>query len=407
MGVDLVPVGNHKIRFKDKSFIEVANEITTVLNQATFPNAQFLKDFARRSNKYFPEMIREVESKQHWTYKIRDEYYESEGYRSIDLYGPFDLILTFEDNFIRFGNPRYRFWSWFEYDQLHQNEWRKYMYFIVNLFGGNRVLYAADSSNFLEKYAYYEGSFEEMERELLEKYGKSQKSIGDIGDFGKDYLIDDFKSIDWNHEEVFDEPQPKPGYNLSLDNGLDQFADKENLKQYYFFDYDLRHKIIDNKIHFYHLSTVDRLICIHTGIVGDEENIEVIFDEKIQLAFYNLLDEIKEDGYSIVPDKNYIIYFKGQENYDGWKDTLNQFKSELIWSGLGMSQRSYRIINNEEYGLHIYIVDEEQALKLLLDLGEKNSAKGKFIFYYNEEDYTSFDYNDQNVTNNKVIYKHC
>jgi hypothetical protein len=32
MGVCLIPVGNHKIRFKNKSFIEVANEITTVLN---------------------------------------------------------------------------------------------------------------------------------------------------------------------------------------------------------------------------------------------------------------------------------------------------------------------------------------------------------------------------------------
>jgi hypothetical protein len=200
---------------------------------------------------------------------------------------------------------------------------------------------------------------------------------------------------------------PKTGYDLSLDYDLDQFADKENLKQYYFFDYDLLHKIIDNKIYFYHLSTMAGLICIHTGIVGGEENIEVIFDEKTQLAFYNLLDKIKEDGYSAIQDKNYIIYFKGQENYDGWKDTLNQFKSELIWSGLGMCQRSYRIINNEEYGLHIYIVDVEQALKLLLDLGEKNRAKGKFIFYYNEEDYTSFDYNDQNVTNNKVIYNHC
>jgi hypothetical protein len=119
------------------------------------------------------------------------------------------LILTFEDNFIRFGNPKYRSWPWFDYCQLHQNEWRKYMHFIVNLFGGDRVLYAADSFYFLEEYAYYEGSFEEMERELLEKYGKPQKSIGDIGDFGNDYLIDDFKSIDWNHEEVFDEPQPQ------------------------------------------------------------------------------------------------------------------------------------------------------------------------------------------------------
>lgn len=407
MGVDLVPIGNHKISFKNTTIVKLASKITSILNNATFPNPDFLKDFALNSNKYQPDIIREINTKQSWAYKICDQDYGTEKSKSIKLYGPFALTLTFKEHFIRFGNPLYRYWVWFGYNQLHQNEWRKYMYFIVNLFGGDRVLYAADSSIFLEKYTYYEGSFEEMERELIEKYGKPKISMDDVDDSKMDYLIDNFNNIDWNHVDVFDTPRQKPDDKSSIDFDLLQFADKEILKNYYFFDYILLHKIIANKIHYYHLSTIDKLIVIHKGVVDGEENIEVVFDENTAFLFQNLLNSREQDGYEVLPNKHYIIYFKGQENYDGWKVTIDQFISALIWSGLGMYQRSYRLINNEEYGLHMYFVDERQALELLLDLGKRNRAIGKFILYYNEDDYTSFDYSDQNVTNNNVIYKHC
>lgn len=162
MGVDLIPVGNNKIRFKNKSFDELTTEIKAVLDKAEFPNAEFLMRHALARNYHNPRKIREIKTKRDWSFREEDEKYSFNDGKKIVFDGPFDLRLTFSDSKIRFREPSCRYWVWFEDDEYYQNEWRKYMQYVVNLFGGNRVLYANDSSSFLEEYPYYEGTFGEI-----------------------------------------------------------------------------------------------------------------------------------------------------------------------------------------------------------------------------------------------------
>ena len=102
MGTGLYPIGNHKIRFKEREFRELATEIMTVLNNNVFPNAEFLRLFALRWTSNGPRDIREIKSKHQWTFEEENEYYSFADTQEINLYGPFLLELTFDENKITF-----------------------------------------------------------------------------------------------------------------------------------------------------------------------------------------------------------------------------------------------------------------------------------------------------------------
>lgn len=410
MGTDLYQLGNHKIRFKERHFSELTTEIKTTLDNTIFPNAEFLRLAALRWANSEPRNIRdirEIKTKRHWTYKEESECYSFAEDKEIDFYGPFHLHLTFDERKIIFWNPPYRYWQWFEMeDDIHRDEWRKYMKHIVNLFGGDRVVYLADNAHHLEEYIYYEGTFEEMEKALLIKYGNSKKTFKEVADdYDNSYFIDDFKSIDWNKSEPLEEYLPEPDDTSSTSYDLRIFSTKNNLKELNFRDEILHHKRIGDKIHFYHLATVDGLLCIHTGIVGGQENLEVKLDKYAPFTFDNLEEKIKKEGYGNQCDISFSIKFNGWNNINSWSDALADFEIELLWQGLGQKGGgSYAGEEREEW---FYSVDEELALNLLLDLGKKYKAKGKIEVYRNNDDNGIFDDDetDEKDENRTLIFK--
>lgn len=405
MGTDLYQLGNHKIRFKKRHFSELTTEIKTVLDKTVFPNTEFLKQFALSWYRNNPRMIREIKTKRHWTFREENEYYNFAEDKEIEFDGPFGLSLTFDENKITFWDPPYRYWQWFEMDDVHRDEWRKYMQHIVKLFGGDRVLYAADNGHHLEEYVYYEGTFEEMENALQNKYGKPKTTFKEVADdFDNSYFIDDFTTIDWNKSEQLDKYLPEPDDISSIAYDLEVYSIKDNLKELNFQNEVLHHKRIDEKIHFYHLATIDGLLCVHTGIVGEQENLEVTLDKYAPFTYDKLEEEIKNDGYGNQCDISFTIKFNGWDNINSWSNALAEFETELLWSGLGTKggSGSYGDGEREEW---FYVVDMELAMKMLLDLGEKYNAKGKIEIYC---DYAMIDefYEDDNIyKNKKLIFK--
>jgi len=200
MGTSLYPIGNHNIEFKNKSFLELSKEIKKTLENSPLPNVEFLLDAALEWSKSHPETISDnskIETKNVWTYEEASEYYNYKADKSIDFYGPYDLELSFEEHKIVFFNPHFRYWQWFEGNSfIHRDEWRKYMFHIVTLFGGNRVVYLNDNGKPLEEFLDFEGTFEQMEQALLNKFGKPKQTFQEVAaDFSNSYLIDDFKTI--------------------------------------------------------------------------------------------------------------------------------------------------------------------------------------------------------------------
>lgn len=234
-------------------------------------------------------------------------------------------------------------------------------------------------------------------KELLEKYGQPKTYIEGLNNWDKDYVIDDFKDIDWDLDMPLDDFLPEPDDKSSIAYDLEVYSVKDNLKELYFWNKTLRHKLIGNKLHFYHLTTQEGLLCVHTGIIGEQENIEVVLDEYAPFTYDSLKEKNIQDGYSNKYKKSYAIYFKGRENHDGWKETIKQFGLELLWNGLGMAGGGFFLINEGIYEDWFYAVDEARALKLLLDLGEQNNAKGKIAIYRNKEDNLSSYYDEDRV----------
>lgn len=410
MGTDLYQLGNHKIKFKNRQFSELTKEIKITLDKTLFPNADFLRLAALRwanSNPKNVRDIREIKTKREWTFRDEDEYFNFREDKNIDFYGPFDLHLTFEEHKITFWNPPYRYWDWFEMeDNVHRDEWRKYMYHVIKLFGGDRVIYLADNGHPLDEFIYHEGTFEEIEKALFKKFGKPKKTFEEVAaDFDNSYFIDDFKTINWNKNEPLDEYLPEPDDTSSTDYDLKKYSSKRNLKRLSFRNEVLHHKRIDDKIHFYHLATVDGLLCIHTGVVGGQENITVKLDKYAPFTYDSLEKQIEKDGYGNQCDISFTIKFNGWDNINSWSDSLADFEIELLWQGLGQKGGgSYAGEEREEW---FYSVDEELAMKLLLDLGKKYKAKGKIEVYRNNDDNDIFDDDetDDKDENRILIFK--
>ncbi len=156
------------------------------------------------------------------------------------------------------------------------------------------------------------------------------------------------------------------------------------------------------KIHFYHLATVDGLLCVHTGIVGEEENLEVTLDEYAPFTYDKLKKEIENDGYGSQCDIEFAIKINGWNNDNRWSKVLAEFEIELLWNGLGTSSGGSS--SDEERKSWYYVVDEDLAMKLLLGLGEKYKAKEKIEVY---SGYTMFDELKENdiYKNRKLIFK--
>lgn len=62
-------------------------------------------------------------------------------------------------------------------ENIHRDEWRKYMQYVVKLFGGDRIVYLAHNAHPLNEFIEHEGTFEELETALQMKFGKPKTTF--------------------------------------------------------------------------------------------------------------------------------------------------------------------------------------------------------------------------------------
>lgn len=231
MGTTLVPIGNHKVKFKERSFQEIAEEITQTLNKIQFVNAEYLRLDALYCQTGPPKRvrtIREIKTKKEWTYRKENEYYSLEEDGSIDFDGPFNLTLWFTEYYINFLQPQDRYSHWVgqdypEYEE-YRNEWRKYMQQIVHAFGGDRVIYLADNAHALEEFWNMEAPFEEIEMALKQKLGDPITSFKEmVINPNESYMIDHFIDINWGSNISLEYYYPEPDDLTSIELNLKDF----------------------------------------------------------------------------------------------------------------------------------------------------------------------------------------
>lgn len=201
MSVDLIPIGNHKIHYANRSFSEVAEEIKRKLNSFILVDVDFLMREQLPPKKFNYVNCEDFPLVDEWQYLPQDEDRNFEELGRILFIGPFYLELYFEKNRIYFWQPAWNYYAWFETeDNEYRNKWRKYLQQIVNIFGGDRVIYLGDSNHPLSKFDtdFYEGvTFEETEKALLDKFGESKKSYADVADdIERSYFTDTFEDLD-------------------------------------------------------------------------------------------------------------------------------------------------------------------------------------------------------------------
>jgi hypothetical protein len=183
MGIDLCILGNHTIDFNGKNFEELFSEIKLKLDNIKLNNYIYIK-YAKllwdNGNIYGEEEINKISQKKEWTGYDDCSPSDFNEYGKIEFYGPLNLEIDFSKNYITFWDPPYRYKSWFEVEYIHQNEWRKYLYQVIHVFGGNKVIYLPDSGIPSSAFAYYDGTFEELENNLKREYGESKNELNKI-----------------------------------------------------------------------------------------------------------------------------------------------------------------------------------------------------------------------------------
>ena len=220
MGVDLCQYGNHKVDFKGKNIIDVAEEIKEKLNTIKLVNIDYLKVLMNMwdsSDSQPPEILirnlksgiyKEIlEEDWNWEYEIINDNDEAEGfhYQCIRFIGFRDFELEFTKDKIFFWDPPYRFNGWFLMDRFTRNQWRTYMYQIIKCFGGNRAIYLPDNMRdaevYLDEHDGIDSPFNEIEQGLIEQFGKFEKNIDYIEEDDEiEYFIDNFSGLKLENE---------------------------------------------------------------------------------------------------------------------------------------------------------------------------------------------------------------
>jgi hypothetical protein len=202
--------GNHKIKFMNRNLDEIAIEIKNKLNKMKFANEEYLRfliisdiDSVFDYDYHFvtDERIREYKEKTNWDW----DFYFCED--SIVFDGIFDLSIQFLKSYIHFKHPRrYFFDEGFLTNKLIINEWRKYMYQIIKLTGGDRVIYLTGNTDIEDEKYYNEfimekKYFDEIEKSMIHEYGENNTIFENIvyEDTMK-YYIDHFIGLNMNNE---------------------------------------------------------------------------------------------------------------------------------------------------------------------------------------------------------------
>jgi hypothetical protein len=388
METGLYKLGNHSIEFKGKSYIKLSQEIKTTLDNIVFTNAEFLRLSAlhlTKNKKRDVKKIREINTQKEWIADDEAAFYNFKSNKSIDFEGPFDLKITFYENKVTFWNPEYSYKQWFEMqDEIHRDEWRKYMFHILSLFGGNSVIYLPVKEHFIQDFLFHKGSFEELKAILISEHGKPKQTFNEVAlGINNAYLIDDFTSINWNENECLDKYFPEPNDTSCTDFDLNKYASMDELMKLAFDTEILYHKLIEGKFYFYHIAVLDGLLCIQNGQVDGFYKLELRLDKFAPFTFDELIRKITKEGYALHSNDRYSIQFKGFDSFDNWSPALEEFEKELLWNGIGqLGCESFDDLG--VYEKYFYTVNQELALNIIIESAKKYGLKGNMKVVKNE-----------------------
>ncbi len=185
------------------NFKELTSELKFKLDNTKLVNESFLHQFALDWNSDSLATIDEINTRKDWRFLQEDEHYSFDNEKYLEINGPHDLKISIDEFKLTFWNPPYRYQQWIELKNnygtdaiSHRNYWRQYMYQIISLFGGDRVIYLADNGHPLDKYIYRDCPFSEIEANLLNEFGKPADSIKAVAeDYQRRYFIDRFQDF--------------------------------------------------------------------------------------------------------------------------------------------------------------------------------------------------------------------
>lgn len=203
MGTDLYQIGNHKLRLREMSFKELISELKVKLDNTKLVNESFLHQFALDWNSDRLATIELIKARKDWRFLQEDEYYSFANEMYLEIDGPHDLRISIDEFKLTFWNPPYRYRQWIELKNQdgtdavsHRDYWRQYMFQIISLFGGDRVIYLADNGHPLDKYIHCDCPFSEIEAKLLNEFGKPADSFEAVAeDYQRRYFIDRFQDF--------------------------------------------------------------------------------------------------------------------------------------------------------------------------------------------------------------------
>lgn len=194
MGTSLFAIANHTYSFEnlEETAKNVLAEIEKLnLNVSFFINAQnekeyddgehsyYIRDFTKDKDAYPPVCI-EIESPSNFSFTL----YES----CIEIYTIYRYALIYKNYKI----------DWFQ-------DFRKDLYRILQIFGGNEIIYLADNSSSLSKYLegmVFEGiSYDEVKAALIQDFGAPVTDYSKL-DYEtleyrnlKEFFLDDFRDL--------------------------------------------------------------------------------------------------------------------------------------------------------------------------------------------------------------------
>lgn len=206
MGVDLITIANHQIPFTGKSQEDIITIIQAKLNNLELTNWEFLLDFALKWYEDRPDRLSDIYDIQQWfPMREKPEYYDFDTaeFKRIDFDRPCNLRVTFDENYLQFHHPSYRYKQWFclkNNDGTEaiesRNEWRRYMAQVVSAFDGDRVIYLPDMGHPLAKYWWGDDNFEAIEQRLKEDLGEPATTFREVcSSIDNTYLIDRFADL--------------------------------------------------------------------------------------------------------------------------------------------------------------------------------------------------------------------
>jgi hypothetical protein len=181
---------NANVIFREKifnvSFDKLDNKIK--LDSKDFLDSQKHINQQTEIKNIMVDTINEIKENE-WNY-----YIDGDGITVNNWY----LNFYIEFSTISFVHHRITYKDWLHTHRIIRDEWRKYFYQIIKLFGGNKAIYIPEYIYYADGFGLNDGpiAFNEIENILIKIFGRNNKRLQDISkDEYYGYIVDDFSDI--------------------------------------------------------------------------------------------------------------------------------------------------------------------------------------------------------------------